>query len=101
MNCINIKSKKLVINNHKNDRKGPKKIDLDETFLKYLKPGLDEYLISNLKGESYQSSISFANFFMNTFDFYVYDLRKSISSTIIKEGDIEKIKKMEHIQKIK
>ena len=39
MNCINIKSKKLVINNHKNDRKGPKKIDLNETFLKYLKPG--------------------------------------------------------------
>jgi hypothetical protein len=76
MNYINIKNKKLVINNHKNDRKGPKIIDLDETFLKYLKPGLDKYLISNSKGELYQSSSSFAIFFMNTFGYNVYDLKK-------------------------
>jgi hypothetical protein len=38
INYIYIKNKILVINNHKNERKGPKTIDLDDTFLKYLKP---------------------------------------------------------------
>ena len=58
-------------------KKRPKIIDLDDTFLKYLKPGLDKYLISNLNGELYQSSSSFAIFFMNTFGYNVYDLKKN------------------------
>ena len=37
INYINIKSKNLVINIHKNDKKGPKIIELDDTFLKYIK----------------------------------------------------------------
>jgi len=45
-----MKSKNLVINIHKNVKKGPKKNELDDTFLKYIKPGLDKYLISNKMG---------------------------------------------------
>jgi hypothetical protein len=52
---------------------------LDDTFLKDLNPGLNKYLISNKKGELFQSSSTFAKFFMNTFGYNVYDLRKSIS----------------------
>ena len=93
INYINIKSKNLVINIHKNDKKGPKKIELDETFLKYTKPGLDKYLISNKNGKLYKSSSSFAKFFTNTFSYNVYDLRKAISSRTIAEGITSKIKK--------
>ena len=98
INYINIKSKNLVINIHKNDKKGPKIIELDDTFLKYIKPGLDKYLISNKNGELYKSSSSFAKFFTNTFSYNVYDLRKAISSRTIAEGITSKIKKMEYIQ---
>ena len=49
VNYINIKSKNLVINIHKNDKNWPKIIELDDTFLNYIKPGLDKYLISNKK----------------------------------------------------
>jgi hypothetical protein len=39
-------------------------IDFDDTFLKYIKPGLDKYLIYNNKGELYQSSSAFVIMFM-------------------------------------
>ena len=41
--------------------KGPKIIELDDTFLKYIKPGLDKYLISNKNRELYKSSILLKN----------------------------------------
>ena len=98
INYINIKSKNLVINIHKNDKKGPKIIELDKTFLKYIKPGLDKYLISNKNGELYKNSSSFAKFFTNIFSYNVYDLRRAISSKTIAEGITSKIKKLEYIQ---
>ena len=88
----------MIINNHKNDKKGPKLIDLDDDFIKLLKHGSGEYLISNNKNQLYQSSSSFSKFFSNKFSFNVYDLRKSICSRVIAEGDTEKIKKLEYIQ---
>jgi len=98
INYINIKSKKLVINIHKNDKKGPKIIELDNEFLKYIKPGLDKYLICNKNGLLYKSSSSFAKFFKNTFSEYnVYDLRRAICSRTIEEGITSKIKKLEYI----
>ena len=44
-------------------------IELDDTFLKCIKPGLDKYLICNKNGELYKSSSSFAKFFKNTFSY--------------------------------
>jgi len=88
----------LIINNHKNDRKGPKVIDLDDKFIKLLKHGSGEYLISNNKNQLYQSSSYISKFFSKTFSYDVYDLRKSICSKVISEGDTEKIKRLEYIQ---
>ena len=79
-------------------KKGPKIIESDDEFLKYIKPGLDKYLISNKNGELYKTLSSFAKFFTNTFSYDVYDLRKAISSRIIAEGITWKIKKLEYIQ---
>jgi hypothetical protein len=101
INYINIKSKNLFINIHKNykKKKGPKIIALDDALLKYIKPGLDKYLISNKNGELYKSSSSFAKFFKNTFSEYnIYDLRRAICSRTIEEGITSKIKKLEYIQ---
>jgi hypothetical protein len=92
INYINIKSKNLVINIHKNDEKGPKIIELDDEFLKYIIPGLDKYLISNKNRDLYKSSSSFAKFFSNIFSYNVYDLRRAISSKTIAEGITSKIK---------
>ena len=41
----------LIINNHKNETKtGTKKVLLDKETIKYLKNGLDEYLVSSKQG---------------------------------------------------
>ena len=74
--------------------KGPKVIELDDTFLKYIKPGLDNYLISIKNGELYTTSSSFEKFFINTFSYNVYDLRKAISFKIIAKGITRKLKKV-------
>lgn len=61
INYINIKTKKIVINNHKNDKKGPKIIDIvDIHLLKILRLGLNNYLISDTDGNIYKSTSAFS-----------------------------------------
>jgi len=89
INYINVVSKKIVINNHKNDRK------LNGILWK----GLDKYLITNHNNEIYTCSSSFLKMFKNNFDNHnPYDLRKCISSLAIHEGDADKINQLEHNQ---
>jgi hypothetical protein len=89
-----------VINNHKNDRKGKKVIDIssDKKLLGILRKGIGFSLVTNQQGELYQSSSAFSKVFMKYFEHNVYDLRKAISSKCIAEGNIEEIKKLEHVQ---
>jgi hypothetical protein len=68
-------------------------IELDDTFSKSIKPGLDKYLISNKNGELYKTSSSFAKFFTHIFSYNIYDLRKEISTRSIAEGITRKITK--------
>ena len=100
MNYINVVSKKIVINNHKNDRKGPKIINItDQKLNGILWKGLDKYLITNHNNEIYTCSSSFSKMFKNKFNNHnPYDLRKCISSLAIHEGDADKIKQLEHNQ---
>ena len=93
-NYINVKSKQIVINNHKNDRNGKKVIDIstDKKHLGILRKGVGKYLITNQQGELYQSSSAFSTVFMRYFEYNVYDLRKVISSKCIQNGDVEEIK---------
>jgi integrase len=99
INYINIKSKKMVINNHKTDRAGKKEFLLDDKLINILKQGLGKYLITNEDKQLFKSSSTFSKFFKEKFnDYVVYDLRKAISSKCIAEGDFEKIKKLEYIQ---
>ena len=66
---INVVSKKIVINNHKNDRKGPKIINItDQKLNGILWKGLDKYLITNHNNEVYTCSSSFSKMFKNNFD---------------------------------
>ena len=75
INYYNIWTNELIINKHKNDRQGPKVIDIkDEQLRRTLRQGLNGYLISNSKNKLYTP----------------YDLRKCISSKAIHEGDTEK-----------
>ena len=99
-NYINVKSKQIVINNHKNDRNGKKVIDIstDKKHLGILRKGVGKYLITNQQGELYQSSSAFSKVFMRYFEYNVYDLRKVISSKCIQNGDVEEIKQLEHTQ---
>ena len=99
-NYINVVTKKMIIHNHKNDRKGTKVIDItDDTLNDILSRGLNNYLITNHSGEVYTSSSSFTKMFKSRFnDYNPYDLRKCISSLAIHEGDTEKINMLEHNQ---
>ena len=98
-NYINILTKQIVINNHKNDRKGKKIIQIDDELVECLRKGLGRYLILNNNDKLYQSSSAFTKMFKKEFDDYTpYDLRRAISSRYIEQNDIEKIKKLEHNQ---
>ena len=99
INYINIKAKKMVINNHKTDRAGKKEFSLDDKLINILKQGLGKYLITDKEGKIFKSSSTFSKFFTEKFNNYVvYDLRKAFTSKYIADGDIEKIKKLEIIQ---
>ena len=100
VNYINVVTKKIVINNHKNDRNGTKTIDITDNELNdILCRGEDKYLITNYSGEIYTSSSSFSKMLKIRFnDYNPYDLRKVISSLAIHEGDTEKINMLEHNQ---
>ena len=100
VNYINVVTKKIVINNHKNDRKGTKTIDITDNELNdILCRGEDKYLITNYSGEIYTSSSSFSKMLKIRFnDYNPYDLRKVISSLAIHEGDTEKNSILEHNQ---
>ena len=97
-NYINIQTKKIVINNHKNDRKGSKIFDIDDEFIKFLKFGLNDFLITTHEGDMYSSSSSFIKLFYKNFNHTPYDLRRAISSNVIAEGNSEEIKNLEYIQ---
>jgi integrase len=98
-NYINVIKKQVVINHHKNDRKGKKIIVIEDELVECLRKGLGKYLVTNQSDKLYQSSSVFTKFFKNEFNDYTpYDLRKAISSRYIAENDIENIKKLEHNQ---
>jgi regulator of replication initiation timing len=98
-NHINISTKQIVIHHHKNDRKGKKVIQIDDELVECLRKGLGRYLVTNQSDKLYQSSSAFTKAFKTYFNDYTpYCLRKAISSAYIAEGDIEKIKTLEHNQ---
>jgi hypothetical protein len=98
-NYINVITKQIVINNHKNDRNGVKVIDIDDKkLLGILRKGIGKHLITNNNGELYQSSSAFTKLFIKHFNYTPYDLRKAVSSKCIQIGDVEQIKKMEYNQ---
>ena len=92
MNYINVQSKQIVINNHKNDKKGRKVIDItDDKLNGILCKGLNHHLVTTQNCELYASSSSFSKMFKSRFnDYNPYDLRKFISSLAIHESDPEK-----------
>jgi integrase len=94
INYINIRTKKIIINKHKNDKNGPKIIDIKcKKLLSQLLKGYNKYLICNSKCEKYNDTSAFTKLFSRTFDKYTpYDLRKCISSKDIHEGNPENIK---------
>jgi len=93
-------TKELNINNHKNDRQGPKVIDIkDKQSRRTLGQGLNKYLISNSKNKHYKDNSALTKLFSKTFTKYTpYDLRKCLSSKAIHEGDTEKINMLERNQ---
>jgi len=99
-NYINVQTKKIVINNHKNDKKGRKVIDIiDDKLNDILCKGLNNHLVTTQNGDLYSSSSSFSKMFKSRFnDYNPYDLRKFISSLAIHESDPEKNKMLERNQ---
>jgi len=100
VNYINVQTKKIVINDHKNDKNGNKVIYItDDKLNDILCKGLNHHLVTSQNGELYASSSSFTKMFKSRFNEYnPYDLRKCISSLAISEGDPEKIKMLEYNQ---
>jgi integrase len=100
VNYINVQTKKIVINDHKNDKNGNKVIYItDDKLNDILSKGLNHHLVTTQNGELYASSSSFSKMFKSRFNNYnPYDLRKCISSLAIHEGDTEKINMLEYNQ---
>jgi len=100
VNYINVQTKKIVINDHKNDKNGNKVIYItDDKLNDILSKGLNHHLVTTQNGELYASSSSFSKMFKSRFNNYnPYDLRKCISSLAIHEGNAEKIKMLEYNQ---
>jgi len=100
INYINVQTKEIVINNHKNDRKGTKVIDItDDKLNEILCKGLNNHLVTNQNGDLYSSSSSFGKMFKSRFnDYNPSDLRKCVSSLAIHEGNTEKINMLEYNQ---
>ena len=98
-NHINILTNQIVIHHHKSDSKGKKVIQIDDELVECLGKGFGEYLVTNQSDKLYQSSSAFTKMVKKMFNDYIpYSLRKAISSAYIAEGDIEKIKTLEHNQ---
>jgi integrase len=98
-NHINVVTKQIVINHHKNDRKGKKVIQIDDELVECLRKGLGKYLVWNQSDKLYQSSSAFTKMFKNEFNDYTpYDLRRAVSSRYIERGNVDEIKKLEHNQ---
>jgi integrase len=98
-NYINVKTKQIVINHHKNDRKGTKVIQIDDELVECLRKGLGKYLVWNQSDKLYQSSSAFTKMFKSCFNDYTpYDLRRAVSSRYIERGNIDEIKTLEHNQ---
>jgi len=69
INYINVVSKKIVINNNKNERKGPKVISITDNKINgILLKGLNKYLITNHNNNIYTCSSSFTKMFKNKVD---------------------------------
>jgi hypothetical protein len=98
-NYINILTKQIVINHHKNDRKGKKIIQIDDELVGFLRKGLGKYLVLNQSDILYQSSSAFTKMFKKEFNDYTpYDLRRAVSSKCIAQGNVNEIKKLENNQ---
>jgi len=64
INYINYDTKMIVINKHKNDRNGPKRIEIKDRYLmEQLHKGIDKYLICNSKNELYNDTSAFTKLF--------------------------------------
>jgi hypothetical protein len=100
INYINYNTNMMVINKHKNDRNGPKIIEIkDKDLMVQLHQRINKYLICNSKNELYNDTSAFTKISSKTFNNYTpYDLRKCIISKAIHEGDTEKIKMLEYNQ---
>ena len=71
---------------------------MTKKLLGILRVGLNKYVITNNHNELYQSSSAFTKLFNTKFSYNPYDLRKAISSKCITDGNVDEIKKLEHIQ---
>ena len=100
INYINNNTSKIIINEHNNDKNGPKIIDLkSKTLMRQLRRGFNKYLIRNSTHEHYNDTSAFTKLFRRNFNKYTpHDLRKCISSQAIHEGDPVKIKILERNQ---
>ena len=98
-NYINKTKNKSLSTTIKMTEKVKKVIDInDNKLLGILRKGIGRFLVTTQQGELYQSSSAFSKVFMKYFEHNVYDLRKAISSKCVSEGNIEEIKKLEHVQ---
>jgi integrase len=96
---VNIFTKRIVTNHHKNDRKGNKNFDISDELVRFLRKGLGKYIITNQNNELYQSSSAFTKMVKSHFnDYNPYDLRKAISSKCIAHGNVDGSKKLENNQ---
>jgi len=67
-NHINVLTKQIVINHHKNERKGKKVIQIDDELVECLRKGLSRYLVTNESDKLYQSSSAFTKMFIKEFN---------------------------------
>lgn len=100
INYIDLNKKQIIIRNHKTETTLPERIiDIqDETLLNTLPQLLNQYLITDKKGQPYLTSSTFSKHFQKKFGYNITDLRKAKVSQAIQEGDTKKIDLLSQIQ---
>lgn len=99
MNYINVNTKQIIIRNHKTETSQPQRIIniYDESLLNALGQLVNQYLITDKKGELYKTPSTFSKHFKSKFGYTTTDLRKAKVSQVIQEADPEKIETLSQI----
>jgi hypothetical protein len=101
LNYVNITTKQMVINEHKNKNKSKQArvFDLDDKFIDLVKSGIGLHLIlKETKNEGYGNVDSMKAMVLKFLNVNIYEIRKMKASIAIKNKPVEEVQELSKVQ---